>query len=71
MGTVALAIMIIICAVGMEWEMKVQNFLIAIIAAAMLNFLIGCVIGPHSDKDIAEGFVGFSGKLKSIQIIIY
>lgn len=63
--------MIIICAVGMEWEMKVQNFLIAIIAAAMLNFLIGCVIGPNTDKDIAEGFVGFSGKLKYIQVQIY
>lgn len=54
--------MIIICAVGMEWEMKVQNVLIAIIAIAMLNFLIGCVIGPNDNEAIAHGFVGFSGK---------
>lgn len=34
-GTVALVVMIVICAVGMEWESKAQNFLIAIIVAAM------------------------------------
>lgn len=52
--------MIIICAVGMEWESKAQNFLIAIIVAAIFNFLIGAAIGPTSDEAIAQGFVGMS-----------
>ncbi|KAG4075171.1 hypothetical protein HA402_006188 [Bradysia odoriphaga] len=60
-GTVALVIMIVICAVGMEWESKAQNFLIAIIVAAIFNFIIGSMIGPKSDEAMAEGFVGMSG----------
>lgn len=65
-GTVALAVMILICAVGMEWESKAQNFLIAIIVAAIFNFLIGAAIGPFTDAEEAQGFVGLSGKFVRI-----
>lgn len=61
-GAVALAVMIIICAVGMEWETKAQNFLIAIIVAAIFNFVIGSIMGPQSEAEKAQGFVGFSSK---------
>lgn len=62
-GTVALAVMILICAVGMEWESKAQNFLIAIIVAAMFNFMLGAAIGPMGNEvKIAQGFEGLSGK---------
>lgn len=54
--------MILICAVGMEWESKAQNFLVAIIVAAMFNFMIGATIGPQSEKAIAKGFTGLSSK---------
>lgn len=59
-GMIGLVIMIIICAVGMEWEVKAQNFLVVIIIAAIMDFLIGAVWGPRSSEDIAKGFVGFS-----------
>ncbi|XP_031623786.1 bumetanide-sensitive sodium-(potassium)-chloride cotransporter [Contarinia nasturtii] len=60
-GAIALAIMIIICAIGMEWETKAQNFLLAIIVAAIFNFVIGSIIGPSIDeKKISKGFIGFS-----------
>ncbi|KAL0108378.1 hypothetical protein PUN28_015133 [Cardiocondyla obscurior] len=59
-GVIALIIMILICAVGMEWESKAQNFLIAIIIAAILDFLIGTIIGPQNEEQIAKGFIGFS-----------
>lgn len=61
-GTVALALMIVICAIGMEWETKAQNFLIAIIVAAILNFLIGAFVGPSEAIQEASGFVGFKSK---------
>lgn len=61
-GTIALAVMIVICAVGMEWESKAQNFLIAIIVAAIFNFIIGASMGPQDDTQIAQGFVGLSCK---------
>ncbi|KAF5306750.1 hypothetical protein FQA39_LY01508 [Lamprigera yunnana] len=59
-GVVALLVMIFICAIGMEWESKAQNFLIAIIFGAILDFLIGTAIGPKSDEQKAMGFSGFS-----------
>lgn len=62
-GAVALAVMIFICAVGMEWETKAQNFLLAIIVAAIFNFLIGSIYGPTVDEKVQRGFVGFNGKI--------
>lgn len=62
-GTIALAIMIVICAIGMEWETKAQNFLLAIIVAAIFNFVIGSIFGPSTPTQAAEGFIGFSSKI--------
>ncbi|XP_055610809.1 bumetanide-sensitive sodium-(potassium)-chloride cotransporter isoform X2 [Uranotaenia lowii] len=59
-GTVAIVVMVIICAVGMEWEAKAQNFLLVTIVIAIFNFLVGVVIGPSHDSEKAHGFVGFS-----------
>lgn len=62
--------MILICAVGMEWESKAQNFLIAIIVAAIFNFLIGAAMGPRSEVEAAQGFVGLSCKyLRNVPLI--
>ncbi|XP_044013091.1 bumetanide-sensitive sodium-(potassium)-chloride cotransporter-like isoform X1 [Aphidius gifuensis] len=60
-GCIALVVMILICAIGMEWESKAQNFLIAIIVIAIFDFLIGTVLGPGDNELLkAKGFVGFS-----------
>ncbi|XP_066583360.1 bumetanide-sensitive sodium-(potassium)-chloride cotransporter isoform X2 [Prorops nasuta] len=62
-GVIALLVMIFICAVGMEWESKAQNFLIAIIVAAVFDFLIGAIVGPRTVQDVASGFTGFSAEI--------
>ena len=62
-GVLAILVMILICAVGMEWESKAQNFLIAIIVGAMFTFMIGTAIGPLNDEQRAQGFTGFTCKL--------
>lgn len=59
-GMIALVIMIFICAVGMEWEVKAQNFLVVTIIAAIFDFMIGSLWGPRSTEDVAKGFNGFS-----------
>lgn len=59
-GTVATLVMVLICAVGMEWESKAQNFLIATIVGAMVDFIVGTIIGPLNDTQRAQGFVGFN-----------
>lgn len=62
-GTIALIIMIVICAIGMDWESKAQNLLIAIILVAILNFLVGTAIGPADELSQAQGFVGFHAQV--------
>lgn len=57
--------MIIICAVGMEWESKAQNFLVAIIVAAIFNFILGAFLGPKSETEHAQGFTGFNSKFSN------
>ncbi|XP_059061595.1 bumetanide-sensitive sodium-(potassium)-chloride cotransporter [Achroia grisella] len=64
-GAIALVVMCIICAVGMDWESKAQNFLIAIIIGAMVDFIVGTIIGPKSTEEISQGFVGFSSTIFS------
>lgn len=59
-GTVAILVMILICAIGMEWESKAQNFLIVAIVVAMFDFMIGAIVGPLSDRQRAQGFTGFN-----------
>lgn len=61
-GTISILIMVFICALGMDWEAKAQNFLIAIILIAMFDFIVGALIGPLSDELIAKGFTGFRSK---------
>ncbi|CAB3385412.1 Hypothetical predicted protein [Cloeon dipterum] len=59
-GMVALVIMIIICAVGMDWEVKAQNVLVVIISGAIVDFIVGTLRGPESDEEVAKGFPGLS-----------
>nr|CAD7256779.1 unnamed protein product [Timema shepardi] len=58
-GIVALAVMIVICAVGMEWESKAQNVLVVIIVGAIIDFIAGACVGPKDDEAKAKGFAGF------------
>lgn len=44
----------------MEWESKAQNILIIIIVAAIVDFIVGAIIGPRSVLQQAQGFVGFN-----------
>nr|CAI5840077.1 unnamed protein product [Callosobruchus analis] len=64
-GTVAIFLMVLICAVGMDWESKAQNFLIAVILGAMADFMVGTIIGPTGDEQLAQGFVGFNASIFS------
>ena len=39
-----------------------QNFLIAIIIGAMVDFVVGTFMGPRDATEVAQGFVGLSSK---------
>ncbi|XP_053669042.1 bumetanide-sensitive sodium-(potassium)-chloride cotransporter-like [Anopheles marshallii] len=59
-GTVTILIMVIICAVGMDWETKAQNFLVIAIVIAIGGFVLGVLLGPRTDNDRGKGFTGVS-----------
>uniref|UniRef100_A0A2C9GV90 Uncharacterized protein n=1 Tax=Anopheles dirus TaxID=7168 RepID=A0A2C9GV90_9DIPT len=59
-GTVTIVIMVVICAVGMDWETKAQNFLVIAIAVAIGGFILGVFLGPRTDADRGKGFTGLS-----------
>ncbi|CAH0399421.1 unnamed protein product [Chilo suppressalis] len=59
-GAIALFVMCFICAIGMDWESRAQNFLIIIIVFAIINYIIGAFMGPSSDSEKAHGFSGIN-----------
>ncbi|KAJ6635705.1 Bumetanide-sensitive sodium-(potassium)-chloride cotransporter [Pseudolycoriella hygida] len=59
-GTITILVLTVIVVVGMEWEAKAQNVLLVILLFAVGDYIVGALIGPKSDSDIAKGFVGFN-----------
>ncbi|KOB78003.1 Bumetanide-sensitive Na-K-Cl cotransport protein, partial [Operophtera brumata] len=59
-GCITIVLLTGIVIVGMEWEAKAQIVLLIILLAAIVDFLIGSVMGPKSDVEFAQGFVGYN-----------
>ncbi|XP_013140300.1 PREDICTED: bumetanide-sensitive sodium-(potassium)-chloride cotransporter-like [Papilio polytes] len=59
-GTIALLVMCLICAVGMDWETKTQNFLITVIVVAIAAYVTGALLGPTTATQRAQGFIGIN-----------
>ncbi|KAL9698244.1 hypothetical protein quinque_001685 [Culex quinquefasciatus] len=62
-GLITIVILLGIVVIGMEWEAKAQVVLLIILLVAIVDFLVGTVIGPKSDLDVARGFVGYNSSL--------
>lgn len=61
-GLITIVILLGIVVIGMEWEAKAQVVLLFILLIAIADFVIGTLIGPKSELDVARGFVGYNGK---------
>ncbi|KAL0821329.1 hypothetical protein ABMA28_005921 [Loxostege sticticalis] len=59
-GCITIVLLTGIVIVGMEWEAKAQIVLLIILLAAIADFCIGSIIGPKSDVEMAQGFVGYN-----------
>lgn len=46
---------------GLEWEAKAQIGLLIILLLAIVDFMIGTIIGPKDDQERAKGFIGYNG----------
>ncbi|XP_065077578.1 bumetanide-sensitive sodium-(potassium)-chloride cotransporter isoform X2 [Ochlerotatus camptorhynchus] len=62
-GLITIVLLLGIVVIGMEWEAKAQVVLLIILLIAIADFIIGTLIGPKSDMDVARGFVGYNGTL--------
>ncbi|XP_052742375.1 bumetanide-sensitive sodium-(potassium)-chloride cotransporter isoform X2 [Bicyclus anynana] len=59
-GCITIVLLTGIVIVGLEWEAKAQIVLLIILLAAIADFCIGSIIGPKSDVEVAQGFVGYN-----------
>ncbi|KPJ14477.1 Bumetanide-sensitive sodium-(potassium)-chloride cotransporter [Papilio machaon] len=59
-GCITIVLLTGIVMVGMEWEAKAQIVLLIILLAAIADFCVGSFIGPKSDIEFAQGFVGYN-----------
>ncbi|XP_023294642.2 bumetanide-sensitive sodium-(potassium)-chloride cotransporter isoform X1 [Lucilia cuprina] len=59
-GSITILILLVIVVVGMEWEAKAQIGLLIILLIAIADFVIGSIIGPKSDEERAQGFLGYN-----------
>ncbi|XP_059062211.1 bumetanide-sensitive sodium-(potassium)-chloride cotransporter-like [Achroia grisella] len=59
-GCITIVLLTGIVIVGMEWEAKAQIVLLVILLAAIGDFCIGSIVGPKSDLEVAQGFVGYN-----------
>lgn len=59
-GCITLLILLCVVVVGMEWEAKAQFGLLVILLVAIVDFIIGTLIGPKSDTELSKGFIGYN-----------
>ncbi|XP_011171411.1 bumetanide-sensitive sodium-(potassium)-chloride cotransporter [Solenopsis invicta] len=62
-GCITIVVLLIIVIIGLEWEAKAQIFLLIILLLAIVDFMIGSFVGPKSDKERAQGFIGYNAAL--------
>ncbi|XP_032514498.1 bumetanide-sensitive sodium-(potassium)-chloride cotransporter [Danaus plexippus] len=59
-GCITIVLLTGIVMVGMEWEAKAQIVLLVVLLAAIADFCVGALVGPKSEQEVAQGFVGFN-----------
>ncbi|XP_072938252.1 bumetanide-sensitive sodium-(potassium)-chloride cotransporter isoform X2 [Epargyreus clarus] len=59
-GYITIVLLTGIVIVGMEWEAKAQVVLLIILLAAIGDVCIGTIIGPKSELEEAQGFIGYN-----------
>ncbi|XP_037776593.1 solute carrier family 12 member 2-like [Penaeus monodon] len=62
-GTVTLVVLFAICVIGMEWEARAQLVLLVVLLVAIVDFVIGAIVGPLDDEELAKGFTGFNSSV--------
>ncbi|KAG8237800.1 hypothetical protein J437_LFUL017194 [Ladona fulva] len=56
-GVITLIAILILAIVGMDWVTRTQMILLFVLIASQIDFVIGSIMGPVDDEEIAKGFV--------------
>ncbi|CAG0892929.1 unnamed protein product [Darwinula stevensoni] len=58
-GIATIILILGIVFVGMDWVTRTQLVLLVVLVASQVDFIVGTLIGPYDDKNLARGFVGY------------
>ncbi|CAG0900386.1 unnamed protein product [Darwinula stevensoni] len=58
-GCGSLVVLLVIVLVGMEWVNRAQWFFLIGLLVSQVTFIVGTIMGPKSDDEIAKGFIGY------------
>lgn len=61
-GSIVMVAILGLAIIGMDWVSKVEVALLGLLLVAQVDFIIGSVL-PPTDKQMADGFVGFSSQV--------
>ncbi|XP_054287482.1 bumetanide-sensitive sodium-(potassium)-chloride cotransporter-like isoform X1 [Macrosteles quadrilineatus] len=62
-GSVTLVGILILAFVGMDWVTRTQMCLLVVLLFSQIDFVIGTILGPKNDLEVAKGFVGYNLEL--------
>ena len=62
-GFITIIVLLGVTMVGLQWVVRIQMILFAVLIISILNITIGTFIGPKSEESKAKGFVGYQKDL--------
>lgn len=63
MGSITIVLLLGLVVIGLEWEAKAQMGLFGILCLAIIDFVLGAIVGPTNDLVKAKGFIGLNNTL--------
>ncbi|XP_046677992.1 LOW QUALITY PROTEIN: bumetanide-sensitive sodium-(potassium)-chloride cotransporter-like [Homalodisca vitripennis] len=58
-GSVTLIGILVLAFVGMDWVTRTQMCLLVVLLFSQIDFVIGTILGPKNNVEIAKGFTGY------------
>ena len=62
-GLVTIPVLLGITMIGLQWVVRTQVILLAVLVISILNVVIGTFVGPQSAESKAKGFIGYQKDL--------
>ncbi|KAK6644092.1 hypothetical protein RUM43_000358 [Polyplax serrata] len=62
-GVITLVLILVLAIVGMDWVTRTQMVLLIVLVCSQIDFMIGTLVGPKNEEEIARGFVGYNSEV--------